>query len=214
MRRTPVEKEGARSSQSECARLCILVLALTVPSPNCLSHKRLDPGTVSRQSVHLLWGGGRRLGEACVWCDGWLEARDFFNGLKRVDSPGGPEFRKGSRVFTFFPDDVSLRFSAIAVRCSEDMKYVDEWPTSTPEFVKSFRAEARYIRDLHLHPLDINLAEEGTTTFLHHTFWSYRFVINTKGVRLTDTLVVYLYSKDGQKMGQFTVDLAGRTGLW
>jgi hypothetical protein len=146
---------------------------------------------------------------------GRLEAGNFFRVLKRTDSTNGPIFRRGSQVLTDYPDDVFLEFWPLISRCSKDLKYINDWPTQTPDFLRSIRAEFRYMRELRSYPLETELAEESTFDMLGGTtVWSYRFLIKTKGVRLTDRLVVTLFLKDGTRAGEFIVDLAGKTGLW
>jgi len=188
-----------------------------------LGKRKRDPGQIDIQSVNSLTTAFVLFGDACLGFKGTMRAgspsdvmtpEDFFYDLKRISSPQGPIFRKGSRIVTEYPDEVSLYARAWVTRCSKDMRYLGEWPTRTPDFVRGLRAEAGYIRDLRLHPLEINLAEEGTVLVIDRICWGYHFVMKTKGVRLTDTLVVSLWSREGTKMGEFWVALAGNTGLW
>jgi len=187
---------------------------------------RRDPGEFLYPVPGELSTSFVRVDGACVSFDGrisdsWREIPDgsFFRSLERIDKPSGPTFRKGSQAVTDFPDQLYPRVCSLAARCSEDLKAVGPWPNATPDFVKGLRAEAGYVRDLHLHRLEITKVEEGALWVcagLPTAFptWYYLWVLKTNGVLLTDPLVVDLLSRDGRNMGRFTVDLAGRTGTW
>jgi hypothetical protein len=192
--------------------VCILLLLVPIPGS---AGKRNDPGVIPPQSVSILSTAASLIGEACVFFIGSIEAGDFFRVLRRTNSPDGPIFKKGPQVLTDYPDEVCLNFETAISRCSKDLKYIGDWPTGTPDFLRSMRAESRYMRDLRSYPLETVLAKEGTCDILGvETVWCYRFLIKTKGVRLTDKLVVTLFLKDGTRAGEFIVDLAGKTDLW
>jgi hypothetical protein len=168
------------------------------------------------QSPAALATSAIQIGEACVAFSGDLDAQGFFIGLKRIKTNNGPVFRKGPRVFSDYPDKTILEAEPSVVRCSKTMKYAGDWAIEPQDFLGSLRAEAWYIRDLHRYSLDISLSEEGYGPWYpaNEVHWHYQYVITTKGVHLTDKLMVSLYMKDGTKVGEFIVDLGGKTGLW
>jgi hypothetical protein len=160
-----------------------------------------------------------RIGEACVFFSGVLFPNDFFHGLKRTRTPSGSIFHKRGEVFTQYPEELTLDADPEVFRCRKDITYLGPWPVDAQEFLGPLRVEAGYVRDLHLYPLDITLAQEGTVKYAlddltNQKHWRYTYVIQAKGVRLTDKLVVSFYVWDGTKVGEFIVDLAGKTGLW
>jgi hypothetical protein len=78
------------------------------------------------------------------------------------------------------------------------------------EALKSPRAEVVYIRDMKMHPLEISLSEEGNTPPPNappvplNRVWDYKFQVKTKGVLLTDALVITLFTKEGKQFAQLT----------
>jgi hypothetical protein len=220
MSRCPLGNAAAPAARVGLALLLSFVLG-GYASPE---RRRWDPGEFTPPIPDLLRTPLVRVGDACVHFEGsisesWREIHygNFFHSLQRIDTTGGPTFRKGSEIVTDFPDRLYLSAYAFVARCSEDLKAAGPWPNAAPDFVKGLRAEAAYARDLHLHRLEIAKVEEALLWWgpgLPGAFptWYYMWVLKTNGVRLTDLLVVDLLSKDGRNMGRFTVDLAGRTG--
>jgi len=137
-----------------------------------------------------------------------LGAGGFFFNLKRRMTAEGLVFRVGHTTVTNFPDAVVLSVGLISgVPCSRAS------PTGAVpslEALKSPRAEAVYIRDMKTHPLEISLSEEGNTPPPNappvplNRVWTYLFRVDTKGVLLTDALVITLFSKDGKQFAQLT----------
>ncbi len=157
------------------------------------------------------------VGAACVGFKGILQPASFFKGLKCVKTPDGLVCRQGPRTISDYPDEIKLFVSASPSYCStkERVFPLPPWPTGDwpPDSVKSPGAEAAYIRDLKLYPLEIGLAEEGenVNVRLHARPpvseplypMEYTFVIRTKGVRLADPLVVTLFTKNGERLVRF-----------
>jgi hypothetical protein len=200
----------------------LLVLFYVAASQAVAKRKpKLDPGDIPPADIHELREVFTRVGDACVGFSGWITdspnilttlEKDYFAGLKRVDTPQGPAFYRGSQPITDFPDELYILAYSSVARCSKNMKKTGEWPTATPEFLKNLRAEAVYIRDLERHPVEITEIEEGgvymgVNPMLQFPTYSYHWVLKTKGIRLTDPLVVDLFSKDGTKVGRFSVNL-------
>jgi hypothetical protein len=150
-----------------------------------------------------------RIGDGCVDVSGALGWGGFFYKLKRKMTADGPVFRVGHRTVTNFPDEVRLFVGLISgFPCSRGAPAGAAIPSL--ETLKSPRAEAVYIRDMKMHPLEITLSEEGNTPppnappVALNRVWHYRFQVNTKGVLLTDALVITLYSKEGKKFAELT----------
>lgn len=150
-----------------------------------------------------------RVGDGCVMVTGALGAGPFFFKLKRKMTANGPVFRVGGRTVTNFPDETVLTVGLVSgASCSKGQPPGAVTPSL--EELKFARAEAAYIRDMKTHPLEISLSEEGNAPppgappgVFNHA-WNYRFLIKTKGVLLTDALVITLFSKGGEKFAQLT----------
>jgi len=201
--------------------LALLATVCLVEAQAGAKHKpRDDPGDLPGLVVHRLHTSVTRVRGACISFDGdfsdtwhWVVAGDFFSRLSRVGTPERPVFRMGSEVVTDFPDELYIRAFSGVGRCSKDLKYLGPWPTANPDLVRGIRPEAAYVRDLHRYPIEISEIEDapaffGLTPLQQYPTWYYLWLVKTKGVRLTDSVVVDLSSKDGTSVGRFTVDLA------
>jgi hypothetical protein len=150
-----------------------------------------------------------RVGDGCVDIRGSLVSGRFFFNLKRKMTAGGPVFHLGRRTVTDFPDDVMLFVEVTSgFPCSKGKPAGAAIPSLEP--LKSPRAEAVYIRGLKRYPLEINLGEEDNNLppsappALRDRVWHYQFQVKTRGVLLTDALVITLFTREGQKFAQLT----------
>jgi hypothetical protein len=141
-----------------------------------------------------------------VLVHGTIGAGRFFIDLKKKKTLHGPTFQVGHKVVTDFPDQVRVVVGlASGVPCSRD---VPPGPTiPSLDTLKSLLAEAVYIRDLKKYPLEINLEQEGNDVpagFESYSgrLWQLRFDLKTKGVLLTDALLITLYSKEHAEIAQ------------
>src|SRR2546425_12903869 len=85
----------------------LFVLSLVHAQAAAKRKPKLDPGDLPAFDVHQLHAVVTRVGGACVSFTGYISdswhlilAGDFFDGLKRIDTPNGPVFRKGSQALT------------------------------------------------------------------------------------------------------------------
>ena len=155
--------------------------------------------------------------DGCLFFLGALGAGDLFRGMRRTDSSDGPIFRKGGRSYRYFPDEVPLLLIVTASRCRKDGTEYGPWRPAALDLLRSVHVEAAYIADLKLHPLEVGLAEQGTVddpARLGTWAWEYRFVIQTKGVELRDPVIVWVLSRDGKKLAECPIRLAGPGQLW
>jgi hypothetical protein len=150
-----------------------------------------------------------RVGDGCVDIRGALASGRFFLDLKRRKTAAGPVFRLGHRTVTDFPDEVTLTLAlASGFPCSKGEPPGPAVPSLEP--LKSGHAEGVYIRELRTYPLGIDLISEGNNLpagappELRERVWFYRFRLETKGVRLTDALLITLFSKEGKKVAELS----------
>lgn len=169
-----------------------------------------------------------RVGEGCVAFFGGLGPPEFFNNnkFKRKNTAQGPVFQSNHKVVTDFPDRVTLWVNLISgAKCSKGGP-----PGPGPLFppldtLETLRAEAEVVRNSRREPLEIKLISKGYSVppgspgspltpggrpnpmldpHMWEHFWTYRFEIKTAGVRLTDSLVITLYSDEGRKVTQLS----------
>jgi hypothetical protein len=221
---------GARYSQRRVVAACLAASLLT-PIWSLSSPRRKQKEVFvlafpnGEEEVYergpIWWSSGpiiARVEAGCVGFDGTLQPFSFFKKLKATKTSEGVTFRQGPRIISDYPDEVRLWIQAAPCYCSAKERsflLLPPWPTGDwpSDAVKTPRAEAAYLRDLRLHPLEIDLAEEGeigNVSALPRTpgyeplhSMEYTFVIRTKGVRLADPLVVDLFSKNGEKFARF-----------
>lgn len=145
--------------------------------------------------------------DVCVAFTAVAGPGDFFLHLKRKETRNGPVFRVGRKVVISFPDKTSIFVHTLSGgRCSIDRPF-KQAVVPPLDLLRSPRAEAAYVRDMELHPLQISLADEGRSPISYlrdDRIWSYHFVVETKGLKLTDALVISLFLRDGTKVGQFS----------
>jgi hypothetical protein len=164
---------------------------------------------VRSRAPDFLNGEAVRIGDGCVGFEGSLIGpAGFFQDLKRKNTANGPVFRVGRKTVTDFPDEVVLDLVLRSgVACSKGV--LPKGPAPSLDPLKSLRAEAAYVRDLRVEPLETTLPEEVTLYIplppaVRKRLLYYRFEVKTKGVRLTDALVISLFSEDGKKLAQLS----------
>ncbi len=218
----PVVKQAFRKSRSNrCSVVGLALVCLSTLSVQGrddrkpkVSYSYPDGEIVERPTMPCELAGGNsvRFGGVCVAFGGMLGPGDFFCHLKRKNVSRGAVFRVGRRVVTNFPDEAFVVITASTpATCSKDQVGAADHSglpagslgSGLPvDRLQSPHLEAGYVRDLQLKSLEASLALEGVG-IPYHTWW-YRFRIKTEGLRLTDTLVLTLMSKDGEKLVQFS----------
>jgi hypothetical protein len=158
---------------------------------------------------YQLYGETVRVGEGCVFVDGVLHAGRFFVELKKKRTANGLVFRVGHKVVADFPAQVMLNVDLVSgVPCSRGAPPGPAIPSL--DGLESLRAEAVYVRDLKRYPLEIGLASEGTDSapwlpeVSAQRLWFLQYDLSTKGVRLTDALMITLLTKDGKKFADLS----------
>jgi hypothetical protein len=128
---------------------------------------------------------------------------DFFKGLERHDTPNGTEFRMSGHVVSAFPDDVILEITPRPVPTPPAFSWIIGIPTRRlpPEFL-DLRFQVKWtgssIRDLGELPSEL-LTEPWTEWRLPERL--YRLQIPAKGVPLTDSLEVRIFTHSGNQIG-------------
>ena len=155
--------------------------------------------------------------DGCLFLLGALGAGDFFRGMRRTDCRMVPFFARAAGHTETFPDEVPLLLIVTPSRCRKDGTEYGPWRPAPLDLLRSVHVEAAYIADLKPHPLEVGLAEQGTVdnpARLGTWAWEYRFVIQTKGVELRDPVIVWVLSRDGKKLAECPIRLAGPGQLW
>jgi hypothetical protein len=146
----------------------------------------------------------------CFRLSGRVTAKDFFNNLKRVDDDAGTRFLRDKDAVTVFPDLLKLMFVIHDFPCTADLNSGAGRQYLTREMMSKLKLSLFWKRGVALRPIDdfkvtfaavkpvppyaTELASE-----LHEKLeWMYELDIPSKGVPLTDALVLVFRREDGR----------------
>src|SRR5579885_1334921 len=142
---------------------------------------------------------------------GRLTAPEFFNGLKRIDrADAGTVFVRGNQVVTQFPDELRLQFVVFDFPCNIGEKSSPEHKLLTREDVSSLHLALYWKRGVDLRPADhVTMAgfsieplvppEIAHERHLQERLeWTYVFQVPSRGVPLTDSLVLVIRNREGR----------------
>jgi hypothetical protein len=185
---------------------CVLVAALicSISSPGAPSKHR----SPYRQSV-AFGPQNVELDGICFVLVGSMSAGDFFTGLRRIDTPNGVEFRKGSSMMERFPSEISVRIAADGIACP-DKPGGENMPVPSADLANSMRFEASWKRGMQLRPVETlsvkgPAIEKGWIPWAEpYPMWIYELKVVSKDVPLTDHLVISLYSKDHKRLARLS----------
>ena len=145
-------------------------------------------------------------GNTCVYFWGFMTSEDFFDGLERNGSPKGPVFHKGPQRVRNFPARVFIDIHS-EVRDCRTKPDEDVLPPPPPGFLGSLHFEVNRISCLRTAPLQIGPIERSEVGHQDPASVSYRFAVRTEGVPLTDSLIVLVLSKGGERVEEFHIRL-------
>lgn len=169
--------------------------------------------------------GALRVDRRCVLLGAFLTAGDFFEGLKRVETHSGTEFRKGSSVVQHFPELITVKIRAHVEECTDAPPQSPLTDSPNPFKLSSLRFSAQWKSGLRLRPVE-NMTFEGcqtaqsqldTTSVLllkqmgiHDPgakTWICELSIHEHGVPLTDHLILTVARQDGTGPLRFSAQL-------
>lgn len=150
--------------------------------------------------------------ETCFRLAGRVTADDFFNNLKRVDDDAGTRFIRGKDAVTDFPDLVKLMFVIHDLPCTADLKKAigPGRRYLTREMMSRLKLSLFWKRGVALRPVDdfkVTFAAvkpvppyawELAKELPEKLEWMYELDIPSKGVPLTDGLVLIFRREDGR----------------
>ncbi len=211
-----------------CGSLRALIAAVLAVAPNALPLPAGPATLVSSPAVRgaafpekrHVWnydGGvffvtdGSIEGGPCFRLSGRLTAPEFFNGLKRIDrADAGTVFVRGNQVVTQFPDELRLQFVVFDFPCNVGEKSSPEHKLLTREDVSSLHLALYWKRGVDLRPADhVTMAgfsieplvppEIAHERHLQERLeWTYVFQVPSRGVPLTDSLVLVIRNREGR----------------
>ncbi len=148
--------------------------------------------------------GQIRTGDVCVNFIPVMQSLGFFNGLERIDTSQGSEFRRNSNPVYFFPDYLTIEINIRIEVCDANM-YT---PAKTPDVIKGMQFRVQWKRGLYLRPaatvtIDRKalVMEEGDNRLL------YVIKVRDHNVPLSDHLILSVISASGKIMSRMSARL-------
>jgi hypothetical protein len=163
----------------------------------------LDGGVFFATDGHLPNG-------SCFRLSGQMNAPDFFDGLRRVDSEEGTFYFLRSQLVTEYPDEVQVVIHLLDFPCTLDLKETIVRPPITREMMATLRLNFYWKQGVHMRPVQESKrtgAEiKGIGTFAAGPAaddqlapryeWSYAFTVNSENIPLTDDLVLVIEDQE------------------
>ena len=187
------------------------LLLLVAPAPSGWAH-------ASREKEKTIWNydGGVQLvtdgnvpDGPCFRLTGRLTAENFFDNLRRVDTTTGTLYRRGNDVVTEFPERMNLSFVLYDHPCPHTLQPAGTRVYLTKAMITKFRvgfswkhgmemrpAKEIVLKSAEAHPI-LNYAHDLTQDMPQRYEWWFDFDVPSKGVPLTDSLVLQIYQPDG-----------------
>jgi hypothetical protein len=163
----------------------------------------LDGGVYFATDGHLPNG-------SCFRLNGQMNAPDFFDGLRRVDSADGTLYYLRNQLVTEYPDEVQIVIRLLDFPCTLDLKDTAARPPITREMMATLRLNFYWKQGVHLRPVEeskrtaaevrrIGTFAAGPTAdeeLAPRYEWSYAFKVNSENIPLTNDLVLVIENQE------------------
>ena len=148
--------------------------------------------------------GQIRSDDVCVNFIPVMQSLGFFNGLERIDTSQGSEFRRNSQAVDYFPDYLTIEINIRIEVCDANI-YT---PAKTPDIIKGIQFRVQWKRGLYLRPApNVTIErkplqmEEGDNRLL------YVIKVRDHNVPLTDHLILSVISANGKILSRMSARL-------
>jgi len=148
--------------------------------------------------------GQIRSDDVCVNFIPVMQSFGFFNGLERIDTSQGSEFRRNSQAVDYFPDYLTIEINIRIEVCDANI-YT---PAKTPDVIKGIQFRVQWKRGLYLRPApNVTIErkplqmEEGDNRLL------YVIKVRDHNVPLTDHLILSVISANGKILSRMSARL-------
>ncbi len=203
---------GAHLIVSRIALAALLLSGLTL-------HAIQNPANKPKHLPHTVWNfddglfletDGTISENTCFRLAGRVVAKDFFSGLKRVDDNDGTRYLHGKDVVSEFPDSISLVFVIHDFPCPSQMHDTTGRQYLTREMMSKLRlslfwktgVDLRSAPNFKLGLFSVKpippYAKALADKLQERLEWTYELEIPSKGVPLTDSLVLIFRGEDGR----------------
>ena len=195
---------SAKSALCAC-----LLLASVTPSASTNQFKR-EKSVWNYDAGIVFATDGSLPGGACFRVSGVADAPEFFVNLKRINDETGTVFRRGTETITHFPEELLLSFEIHDEPCTPGLREVEARTYLTREMMSTLRLSFYWKRGVELRPVknitEVRSSVEPIVPYaaslaseLPKRFeWSYQMTVPSKGVPLTDSLVLVFRAPGGR----------------
>jgi hypothetical protein len=163
----------------------------------------LDGGVFFATDGHLPNG-------SCFRISGQMNAPDFFEGLRRVDSEEGTSYYLRNQLVTEYPEEVQIVLHLLDFPCTLDLRDTVVRPPITREMMATLRLNFFWKQGVHLRPVEgskrntVEVRRIGTFAagpaadeeLARRYEWSYTFTVNSENVPLTNNLVLVIEDEE------------------
>jgi hypothetical protein len=198
-REPPADMKLIRPIAYSFAAGCLLLAPIAHAQSESLTGKMHE----YKEEVSLS-NGQIRAGDVCVNFIPVMQSLGFFNGLERIDTSQGSEFRRNSQPVDFFPDYLTIEITIRIEVCDSNM-YT---PAQTPDAIKGMQFRVQWKRGLYLRPV-ASLTIERKPLRLEEGDNQMLYVIKVRdhNVPLTDHLILSVISANGKIMSRMSARL-------
>jgi hypothetical protein len=148
--------------------------------------------------------GQIRTGDVCVNFIPVMQSLSFFNGLERIDTSQGSQFRRGSNPVDFFPDYLTIEINIRIEECDSNI-YT---PAKTPDVIKGMQFRVEWKRGLYLRPVaSITIERKPLQTEEGDNRMLYVIRVRDHNIPLTDHLILSVISANGKIMSRMSARL-------
>jgi hypothetical protein len=195
----PLTMKLIRPIAYSLAAACLLLAPIAHAQSESLTGKMHE----YKEDVSLS-NGQIRAGDVCVNFIPVMQSLGFFNGLERIDTSQGSEFRRNSQPVDFFPDYLTIEITIRIEVCDSNM-YT---PAQTPDAIKGMQFRVQWKRGLYLRPV-ASLTIERKPLRLEEGDNQMLYVIKVRdhNVPLTDHLILSVISANGKIMSRMSARL-------
>lgn len=146
----------------------------------------------------------------CFRIQGIMNSGEFFDGLKRIDTDDGTQFRRGTEAVTKFPDSVTVSFSIRDMLCPPGMQQVGTRKYMTQRMIDELRLSLYWKHGVELQPVKeakeiashvdrIQPYAVSLTAELPARYeWTFEFAVSSAGVSLMDSLAFVFRAPEGK----------------
>jgi hypothetical protein len=195
---------SAKSTLSAC-----LLLAFVAPSASAKQSKR-EKSVWNYDAGIVFATDGSLPGGACFRVSGVADAPGFFINLKRINDETGTVFRRGTETIAQFPEELLLSFEIHDEPCTPGLREVEARTYLTREMMSTLRLSFYWKRGVELRPVkNVTEARSSVEPIVPYAAslaselpkrfeWSYQMTVPSKGVPLTDSLVLVFRAPSGR----------------